>query len=59
MSAQLGRAAEVEDGQREGLTGTERKEFAQLRRDSRRLEMENEILRQGAAYFARENVLPQ
>jgi transposase-like protein len=33
--------------------------LAQLRRDKRRLEMENEILRQASAYFARENVLPK
>jgi transposase len=40
------------------LTSADKKEFAQLRRDKRRLEMENEILKRAAAYFARENVLP-
>ena len=40
------------------LTSGEKKELAQLRRDKRRLEMEVEILKRAAAYFARENVLP-
>ena len=40
------------------LTSQEKKELAQLRRDKRRLEMEVEILKRAAAYFARENVLP-
>jgi transposase-like protein len=40
------------------LSTAERKELSQLRRDKRRLEMENEILKRAAAYFARENVLP-
>lgn len=39
------------------LSSAERKELVQLRRDKRRLEMENEILKR-AAYFARENVPP-
>ena len=39
------------------LTSADKKELAQLRRDKRRLEMENEILKRAAAYFARENVL--
>ncbi len=40
------------------LTSDEKKELVALRRDKRRLEMENEILKRAAAYFARENVLP-
>jgi transposase len=40
------------------LTSAEKKELAQLRRDKKRLEMEVEILKRAAAYFARENVLP-
>ncbi len=40
------------------LTSAEKKELAQLRRDKRRLEMEVEILKRAAAYFARENILP-
>ena len=37
---------------------TEKKELGELRRDKRRLELEVEILKRAAAYFARENVLP-
>ena len=40
------------------LSSDEKKELAQLRRDKRRLELEVEILKRAAAYFARENVLP-
>lgn len=39
------------------LTTVEKEELAQLRREKRRLEMENEILERAAAYFARENIL--
>jgi transposase len=52
------RQADIDDGIREGLTTAEQAEIVQLRRDKRRLEMENEILRRAAAYFARD-VLPK
>jgi len=48
---------ENDDGER--LSGSEKKELADLRRRNRVLEQENEILRRAAAYFARENVLPK
>lgn len=46
------RQADVDDGVKDGQTTTEQTELVQLRRDKRRLEMENEILRRAAAYFA-------
>ena len=48
-----------ERGDTARLTSTEKKEFAELRRRNKQLEMENDILRRAAAYFARENVLPK
>jgi transposase len=46
------RQADIDDGVTEGQTSTEKAEIVQLRREKRRLEMENEILRRAAAYFA-------
>ncbi|MGN6089117.1 MAG: IS3 family transposase [Actinomycetales bacterium] len=46
------RQADIDDGVREGQTSAEQSELVALRRDKRRLEMENEILRRAAAYFA-------
>jgi transposase len=46
------RQADVDDGVKDGQTTLELSELVQLRRDKRRLEMENEILRRAAAYFA-------
>ncbi|GAA1279398.1 hypothetical protein GCM10009609_48590 [Pseudonocardia aurantiaca] len=40
------------------LSSDEKRELAELRREWRRLEVENEILKR-AAYFARKNVLPK
>ena len=48
--------ADVDDGIRDGLTTAEQSEPVQLRRTARRLEMENEILRRAAAYFARDHL---
>jgi transposase len=47
-----------ESGSATQLTSKEKMELAELRRDKRRLELEVEILKRAAAYFARENVLP-
>lgn len=41
------------------LSGADKRELAELRKEKRRLEVENEILKRAAAYFARENVLPK
>ena len=46
--------AEIDDGIRDGLSSAEQSEIVQLRRKARRLEMENEILRRAAAYFAKD-----
>ncbi len=48
------RQAEIDDGIVDGLTTAEQSELVQLRRDKRRLEQENEILRRATAYFAKD-----
>jgi transposase len=53
--------ADIDESRKEGLSSDERAELVQLRRDKRVLEMEIEIeiLKRAAAFFARENVLPK
>jgi transposase len=48
------RQAERDDGMKDGLTTAEQYELVQLRRRTRRLEQENEILRRATAYFAKD-----
>ena len=50
------RQADIDDGIKDGLTTAEQSEIVQLRRDKRRLEMEVEILRRAAAYFAKDHL---
>ena len=50
------RQADIDDGVRDGLTTAEQAEVVALRRANRRLEMENEILRRAAAYFAKDTL---
>ena len=48
--------ADIEDGVRPGVTVSESAELRELRKRNRTLEMENEILRRAAAYFANETL---
>jgi transposase len=54
----LAQADADERGSDSRLASAEKRELSALRGDKRRLEMENEILKRAAAYFARENILP-
>lgn len=50
------RQADVEVGNRPGVTATESAELRELRRRNRLLEQENEVLRRAAAYLSQANL---
>jgi transposase len=47
--------AEIDSGERQGLTTDEREELRRLRRENQVLQQEREVLKKAAAFFARES----
>lgn len=47
--------AEIDDGQRDGLTTDEKAELRRLRQENRVLRMEKDLLEKAAAFFAAKN----
>lgn len=50
------RQADVEDGEKPGVTREQSEELRELRRRNRLLEQENEVLRRAAAYLSQANL---
>jgi transposase len=46
--------AEIDEGERPGLTTEERSELTRLRRENRRLQMDVDLLKRATAFFAKE-----
>jgi transposase-like protein len=53
------RQADVEDGKRGGVTKQDSEELKALRKRTRLLEQENEVLRRAAAYLSQANISPK
>jgi transposase len=49
------RQSEVDLGQRDGVSSEQLEELRRLRRENRTLQMEREVLRKAAVFFARES----
>lgn len=46
---------EIDAGEREGLTTSEREELSRLRRENKALRQEREFLKKAAVFFAKED----
>lgn len=46
---------EIDGGEKEGLTTSEREELVRLRRENMQLKVERDILKKATAFFAKEN----
>ena len=55
LRAWVGQARADRDSGKSGLTSTEREELVRLRKENRRLQMERDILKKAAAFFAKES----